>query len=85
MDIERFALIGHLLVVFVFVAGYIGTNVLTEIAVLPGPVRPDEVEAVVVAIDPLVHDPFLAVLYGGAFWRRRGAGSRVGARTRGGS
>jgi uncharacterized membrane protein len=32
MDIERFALIGHLLAVFVFVAGYIGTNVLTEIA-----------------------------------------------------
>ena len=26
MDIERIALLGHLLAVFVFVAGYVGTN-----------------------------------------------------------
>jgi hypothetical protein len=32
MDIERIALLGHLLAVLVFVAGYVGTNVLTEIA-----------------------------------------------------
>ena len=32
MDIERIALLGHLLAVFVFVAGYVGTNVLIEIA-----------------------------------------------------
>lgn len=32
MDIERLALFGHLLAVFAFVSGYVGTNVLTEIA-----------------------------------------------------
>lgn len=32
MDLQRLALLGHLLAVFVFVAGYVGTNVLTEIA-----------------------------------------------------
>jgi uncharacterized membrane protein len=32
MDLVRLALLGHLLAVFVFVAGYVGTNVLTEIA-----------------------------------------------------
>jgi hypothetical protein len=32
MDIERVAVLLHLLAVFVFVSGYVGTNVLTEIA-----------------------------------------------------
>jgi hypothetical protein len=32
MDIQRLALLGHLLAAFVFVAGYVATNVLTEVA-----------------------------------------------------